>query len=82
MEGAPSPIGGEVGMTRRKLLGGASGGLVLAVAGKIRWAAAQRTVQLGEPAPELSAGAWINGEPMPMSRLRGRVVLVDFWTAG
>jgi hypothetical protein len=81
-KGTRGPVGGGMGMTRRKLLGSASGGLVLAVAGKLRWAVAQRTVQLGEPAPELSAGAWVNGGPLPMARLRGRVVLIDFWTAG
>lgn len=32
-------------------------------------------------APELaSAGPWHNGEPLTMEGLRGKVVLVDFWT--
>ena len=33
-------------------------------------------------APELAAGDWINSEPLKLSNLRGRVVLVEFWTFG
>jgi hypothetical protein len=36
----------------------------------------------GAPAPELAKGAWINSDPLTMQSLRGRVVLVDFWTYG
>ena len=36
----------------------------------------------GRPAPELGSGAWINSQPLTMHALRGRVVLVDFWTFG
>ncbi len=69
-------------MTRRKLLAGVGSGLVLTAAGTVRGTLAQRTVQAGQPAPEVSAGAWINSAPLAMAQLRGRVVLVDFWTAG
>ncbi len=34
------------------------------------------------PAPELAPGQWINSEPVTLKSLRGRVVLVDFWTFG
>jgi thiol-disulfide isomerase/thioredoxin len=33
-------------------------------------------------APELSGGDWINSEPLTLARLRGRVVLIEFWTFG
>jgi thiol-disulfide isomerase/thioredoxin len=36
---------------------------------------------VGDLAPEFSGiDAWINGEPLTMEELRGRVVLIDFWT--
>ena len=31
-------------------------------------------------APEFTSGTWINSEPLTLKRLRGRVVIVDFWT--
>lgn len=31
-------------------------------------------------APELAAGRWINSEPLALEKLRGKVVLLDFWT--
>jgi peptide-methionine (R)-S-oxide reductase len=33
-------------------------------------------------APELAPGTWINSDPLTLKSLRGRVVLVDFWTFG
>ncbi|MBV9956941.1 MAG: peptide-methionine (R)-S-oxide reductase MsrB [Acidobacteria bacterium] len=33
-------------------------------------------------APELAAGDWINSEAMTLASLKGKVVLVDFWTFG
>ena len=31
-------------------------------------------------APEFAPGTWINSDPLTLKSLRGRVVLVDFWT--
>jgi thiol-disulfide isomerase/thioredoxin len=33
-------------------------------------------------APEFAPGDWINSEPLTIKGLRGRVVLVEFWTFG
>ena len=33
-------------------------------------------------APEFAPGDWINSEPLTLESLRGRVVLVEFWTFG
>ena len=39
-------------------------------------------LRLGQPAPELGGEPWINSPPLTLSGLRGRVVLVEFWTHG
>ncbi|MDT4953286.1 MAG: hypothetical protein QOJ02_1424 [Acidobacteriota bacterium] len=33
-------------------------------------------------APAIASGEWINSEPLKLESLRGRVVVVDFWTFG
>ena len=38
--------------------------------------------QPGGPAPDLTGGPWINTAPLTIGGLRGRVVLVEFWTYG
>jgi hypothetical protein len=38
--------------------------------------------QTGQAAPEITGGPWINSEPLTLDGLRGRVVLVEFWTYG
>jgi hypothetical protein len=43
---------------------------------------AERLVAVGQPAPEITGGPWINSEPLSLAGLRGRVVLVEFWTYG
>lgn len=62
----------NVGIPR--LLGVGSGGIVP----NDKLAAAKTS----PTAPELAAGIWINSEPLTLKNLRGRVVLVDFWTFG
>ena len=38
--------------------------------------------RVGQAAPEITGGPWINSEPLSLAGLRGRVVLVEFWTYG
>jgi len=38
--------------------------------------------RLGAPAPEVAGDRWINSAPLTTQALRGRVVLVEFWTFG
>jgi len=42
----------------------------------------ERGARIGQPAPEITGGPWINSEPLSMEKLRGRVVVVEFWTYG
>ena len=44
--------------------------------------AAGALVAVGQTAPEITGGPWINSEPLSLAGLRGRVVLVEFWTYG
>jgi thiol-disulfide isomerase/thioredoxin len=36
----------------------------------------------GDLAPEIISPTWINSEPLKMDDLRGKVVMVEFWTFG
>ncbi|HEY7653647.1 MAG TPA: hypothetical protein VIG07_12565 [Methylomirabilota bacterium] len=59
-------------------------GLILAIVGAATGPgrAADRLVAVGQAAPEITGGPWINSEPLSLAGLRGRVVLVEFWTYG
>ncbi len=56
--------------------------VVLALTGLAVGVAAGETLRLGAPAPDVAGERWINSDPLTTERLRGRVVLVDFWTYG
>lgn len=50
---------------------------------ELSWSDPPRSGRLADygPAPALETmGVWINSEPLTMESLRGRVVLIDFWT--
>ena len=34
------------------------------------------------PAPELADTTWINSAPLKLKELRGKVILLEFWTYG
>jgi len=53
--------------------------------GLLAWAPGRAAAQaplLGRPAPEIAGSSWLNSPPLTLRALRGRVVLVDFWTSG
>jgi len=58
--------------------------LVLGSAGLFVYLAITRTtgtvVPLSGPAPDVVGDTWLNASPGKMSELRGKVVLVEFWT--
>ncbi len=37
---------------------------------------------IGRQAPEISNEVWINSPPLRIADLRGKVVLLEFWTYG
>jgi len=64
---------------------GATRGLVIvatAVALALWWPPGALGQRVGRPAPELTGGPWINSAPLSLGALRGRVVVVEFWTFG
>jgi hypothetical protein len=38
--------------------------------------------RLGDAAPELTGRHWLNSPPLTIAGLKGRVVLLEFWTYG
>lgn len=38
--------------------------------------------RLGTEAPEITNPVWLNSEPLRLADLRGKVVMVEFWTFG
>jgi len=60
-------------------------GLIVGVAGLValaHTADAERGIRVGQAAPEITGGPWINSAPLSLGALRGRVVFVEFWTYG
>ena len=54
----------------------------LGVVGLAVFGAAAQVPREGTAAPEVAGGPWINSQPLTMKELRGKVVLVEFWTYG
>ena len=60
-------------------------GFTLALAGPVGLpptAGAERGIRVGQAAPEITGGPWVNSAPLSLGALRGRVVFVEFWTYG
>ena len=45
-------------------------------------AGAERGIRVGQAAPEITGGPWVNSAPLSLGALRGRVVFLEFWTYG
>jgi hypothetical protein len=67
---------------RRRFALGARAALTAWLVALTMVAGADAQTAPGPPAPELAAGQWINSAPLSIEGLRGRVVLVEFWTFG
>ena len=55
---------------------------LMAAAGFVASPVAGQALRLGAAAPDVAGVRWINSEPLTTPSLRGRVVLVEFWTFG
>jgi len=56
--------------------------LVLALAIWLAWPRAGSAFTIGTTAPDIAGDNWINTKPLTIANLKGRVVLVEFWTYG
>jgi len=56
--------------------------LLLVLTGLGIGAADGQALRLGAIAPDVAGAGWINSGPLTITGLRGRVVLVEFWTYG
>ncbi|TMA87822.1 MAG: hypothetical protein E6J74_28840 [Deltaproteobacteria bacterium] len=55
--------------------------IVLAAVGTV-WPKHGTAITAGRVAPDVAGENWINSKPLAMADLKGRVVLVEFWTYG
>jgi len=46
------------------------------------WPAPSYAFIIGAPAPEITGGPWLNSKPLRLNDLKGRIVLLEFWTYG
>jgi thiol-disulfide isomerase/thioredoxin len=69
----------EINLDRRRILRAAAMSIAAAQLGIVGSAAAQFAID--SESPSLAGGsAWLNSQPLQMRELRGKVVLVNFWT--
>jgi thiol-disulfide isomerase/thioredoxin len=53
---------------------------VVAVLGAFLLSASLARTEIGKPAPEISGQSWLNSRALTLAELRGKVVLLEFWT--
>jgi hypothetical protein len=57
--------------------------MLLALVGTVLiFSSPAEAASIGEPAPELTNTVWINSAPLQLADLRGKVILLEFWTYG
>jgi thiol-disulfide isomerase/thioredoxin len=76
---------GEISHNRRRFIGSATMAIVAAHLGMIGCAKAQSTIAIRLPVeaefPSLGgATQWLNSEPLTAAGLRGKIVVINFWT--
>jgi len=59
-----------------------SSALILALAIWAAWPRPGTALSNGAAAPDIAGENWINSKPLNITDLKGRVVLVEFWTYG
>jgi hypothetical protein len=72
-------------MTSRVAGGALAVAALVAVAlalGDLAGVAGAHAPRAGSPAPDVAGAPWINSPPLTLAGLRGRVVMVEFWTYG
>ncbi len=74
----------EINCDRRRFLGTVATSIAAAQLGMVRGAKAQSSEAVQLPIeselPRASATEWLNSKPLTAADLRGKVILVDFWT--
>lgn len=56
--------------------------LIVALAISAAWPRSGAAFINGSAAPDIAGENWLNSKPLTMAGLKGRVVLVEFWTYG
>ena len=54
----------------------------LALAISALWISQSQGSTTGQRAPEITNDTWVNSQPVRLTELKGKVVLVEFWTFG